>query len=49
VEEVLGEKLGLPILHLPQLVALALGVPPAELGLSKHIVSTKPLLEKLGF
>ncbi|AFY38875.1 succinate dehydrogenase subunit C [[Leptolyngbya] sp. PCC 7376] len=49
VEKVIGEKLGLPIIHLPQLVALALGVPPEELGLGKHIVSTKPLLEKLGF
>lgn len=47
VEEVLGEKLGLPILHLPQLVALALGISPTELGLSKHIVSTKALLTKL--
>ncbi|NJN72101.1 MAG: heterodisulfide reductase [Limnothrix sp. RL_2_0] len=49
VEKVIGKKLGLPVLHLPQLVALALGVPPEELGLSKHIVNTKPLLEKMGF
>ncbi|OKH19574.1 CoB--CoM heterodisulfide reductase iron-sulfur subunit B family protein [[Limnothrix rosea] IAM M-220] len=49
VEKVIGEKLGLPIIHLPQLVSLALGVPPEKLGLGKHIVSTKPLLEKLGF
>jgi len=49
VEKVIGQKLGLPILHLPQLIALALGVSPQELGLGRHIVSTKPLLEKLGF
>lgn len=49
VERVIGEKLGLPVLHLPQLVALALGVRPEELGLDRHIVSTRPLLEKLGF
>jgi len=49
VEKVIGEKLGLPILHLPQLIALALGVSPKELGLERHIVSTKPILEKLGF
>lgn len=49
VEKVVGEKLGLPVLHLPQLIALALGIPPKELGLEKHIVSTRPLLEKLGF
>lgn len=48
VEQVMGKKLGLPVLHLPQLVALALGVSPKELGLERHIVSTRPLLEKLG-
>ncbi|MBD2363317.1 CoB--CoM heterodisulfide reductase iron-sulfur subunit B family protein [Anabaena sp. UHCC 0399] len=49
VEKVIGQKLGLPVLHLPQLIALALGVSPKELGLERHIVSTKPVLEKLGF
>jgi succinate dehydrogenase / fumarate reductase, cytochrome b subunit len=48
VERVIGQKLGLPILHLPQLVALALGVPPEQLGLGRHIVSTRSLLAKLG-
>jgi len=48
VEQVIGKTLGLPIIHLPQLVALALGVSPKELGLDRHIVSTKPILEKLG-
>jgi succinate dehydrogenase / fumarate reductase cytochrome b subunit len=49
VEKVIGQKLGLPVLHLPQLIALALGVSPQELGLERHIVSTKPVLEKLGW
>lgn len=49
VEKVIEKRLGLPVLHLPQLIALALGVSPKELGLERHIVSTKPLLEKLGF
>lgn len=49
VEKVIGKKLGLPVLHLPQLIALAVGVNPKELGLQRHIVSTKPVLEKLGF
>ncbi|MBW4643281.1 MAG: CoB--CoM heterodisulfide reductase iron-sulfur subunit B family protein [Goleter apudmare HA4340-LM2] len=49
VAKVIGEPLGLPVLHLPQLIALALGVSPTELGLERHIVSTKPVLEKLGF
>ncbi|MBF2065561.1 MAG: CoB--CoM heterodisulfide reductase iron-sulfur subunit B family protein [Calothrix sp. C42_A2020_038] len=48
VEKVIGQKLGLPILHLPQLIALALGISPKELGLGRHIVSTKPVLDKLG-
>lgn len=47
VEKVIGKKLGLPILHLPQLVALALGISPEELGLNKHIVSLKPILQQL--
>ncbi|MGV0028075.1 CoB--CoM heterodisulfide reductase iron-sulfur subunit B family protein [Phormidesmis priestleyi] len=49
VEKVIDQKLGLPVLHLSQLVALALGVKPEELGLDRHIVSTRPVLEKLGF
>jgi succinate dehydrogenase / fumarate reductase cytochrome b subunit len=49
VENFIGKKLGLPVLHLSQLVALALGVTPKQLGLHNHIVSTKPVLEKLGF
>ena len=37
----------LPIIHLPQLLGLAMGEDPKELGLQKHIVSTKPLLDKI--
>jgi succinate dehydrogenase / fumarate reductase cytochrome b subunit len=48
VEKVIGRQLGLPVLHLPQLIALALGIKPKQLGLDRHIVSTRPLLEKLG-
>lgn len=48
VEQVMGQKLGLPVLHLPQLVALALGIAPEKLGLNHHIVSTRSVLEKLG-
>lgn len=47
VEKVIGEKLGLPVLHLPQLICLALGISPEKLGLSKHIVSTRSFLNKL--
>ena len=48
VERTIGEPLGLPVLHLPQLVALALGVDPRKLGLDRHVVSTQAVLEKLG-
>ena len=40
--------INLPILHLPQLIGLSMGISPAELGLKKHIISTAPLEVKLG-
>jgi len=40
--------INMPILHLPQLIGLAMGISPRELGLQRHIVNTKPLLTKLG-
>ncbi|HKF80154.1 MAG TPA: CoB--CoM heterodisulfide reductase iron-sulfur subunit B family protein [Thermoleophilaceae bacterium] len=39
--------LGIPVLHLPQMVGLALGLEPKELGMNKHVVSTKAVVEKL--
>ena len=35
----------LPTFHLPQLVALALGVDPAALGLKRHVISPGPILQ----
>ncbi|HEY9692947.1 MAG TPA: CoB--CoM heterodisulfide reductase iron-sulfur subunit B family protein [Oculatellaceae cyanobacterium] len=49
VEKVINRQLGLPVLHLPQLIALAVGISPKQLGLDQHIVSTRPVLAKLGF
>jgi len=40
------EKVSMPILHLPQMIGLAMGFSSKELGLSQHIVSTKSILEK---
>ncbi|MBI68013.1 MAG: disulfide reductase [Chloroflexi bacterium] len=40
------EKVSMPILHLPQMIGLAMGYSSKELGLSQHIVSTKSILEK---
>jgi succinate dehydrogenase / fumarate reductase, cytochrome b subunit len=40
-------ELDIPILHLPQLVGLALGLEPKELGMGKHVVSTKDVQRKI--
>lgn len=47
VEKIIDHKLNLPVLHLPQLVALALEINPAKLGLNRHVVSTKSIFNKL--
>ncbi len=47
IERVIGRPLGLPVLHLSELVALALGIDLARLGLERHIVSLRPVLQKL--
>jgi succinate dehydrogenase cytochrome b subunit len=44
---IVNQELGLPILHLPQLVGLALGLKPRKLGMPKHIVSTDWVEQKL--
>ena len=41
-------SIGMPILHLPQAIGLAMGISPQELGLRRHIVSMAPLVTKLG-
>ena len=40
--------IGLPILHLPQLIGLAMGYSHQELGLQKHIINTQPLQMRIG-
>lgn len=45
--KIINEKLDIPILHLPQLVGLAVGCKPKELGLQKHVISTKKIIEKI--
>jgi succinate dehydrogenase / fumarate reductase cytochrome b subunit len=39
--------LGMPVLHFPQLVGLALGIEPKELGMNKHVVGTKDVQAKI--
>jgi succinate dehydrogenase / fumarate reductase cytochrome b subunit len=40
IESDLGQELDVPVLHLPQLVGLALGLSPEELNLDRHVVAT---------
>ncbi len=44
-EGVVGRQLRMPVLHLPQLVGLALGVDPKELGLGRHIVRPTAVID----
>jgi len=37
----------MPILFVTQMVGLALGLAPVDLGLSRHFVDTAPLMERL--
>lgn len=47
VANFLEKKLNIPVLHLPQLVGLALGIEPKQLGLHNHVVSTKTIFQKI--
>jgi succinate dehydrogenase / fumarate reductase cytochrome b subunit len=47
VESKLGKKIDLPIVHLPQLLGLGLGIGAKELKLEGNAVSTAPVLEKI--
>ncbi len=44
-EKVVGRPLGMPVLHLPQLVGLALGLSPKELGLARHVVKPTSVID----
>ena len=39
--------LGMPVLHFPQLVGLALGLEPKELGMNKHVIKTGDVQRKV--
>ncbi len=45
--KVVNRDLGLPVLHLPQLVGLALGFEPKQLGMGRHIASTGKVEDRL--
>lgn len=44
-ERLAGRTLDMPVLHLPQLVGLALGLEPKDLGMSKHVVKPTSVID----
>ena len=48
IEKTYNVSYNLPILYITEIIGLALGIKPGKLGLNKHIVSPKPVLDKLG-
>jgi heterodisulfide reductase subunit B2 len=47
LEQKRGEKIGIPVLYVTQLVGIALGLGPEELGLNMNSVSPMPMVEKV--
>jgi heterodisulfide reductase subunit B len=48
IEEQFGETLGLPVFYITELMALAFGLQPQQLGLQMHFVDSIPLLGRKG-
>jgi heterodisulfide reductase subunit B2 len=46
IEKKFGIKFNMPIVYLPQLIGLAMGIAPKELGLNLHFVSTAKVYTK---
>jgi succinate dehydrogenase / fumarate reductase, cytochrome b subunit len=46
-EKAVGTSLEMPVFHLPQVVGLALGATPEELGLPRHLVPTDSALAQI--
>jgi succinate dehydrogenase / fumarate reductase, cytochrome b subunit len=44
-ERTVGRELNMPVLHLPQLVGLALGLEPRELGFQRHVVKPSSVVD----
>jgi succinate dehydrogenase / fumarate reductase cytochrome b subunit len=45
--KIVNRDLDLAVLHLPQLIGLALGFQPKELGMDQHIASTEWVGDRL--
>jgi heterodisulfide reductase subunit B len=48
IEKATGERYGMPILYITQLLGLCLGIAPGKLGLSRLMVSPSPVLKAIG-
>ena len=48
VESKYGIRIDLPVIYFTQLMGLAMGIDPKQLGLSKHLVPTDKLIAKIG-
>jgi succinate dehydrogenase / fumarate reductase cytochrome b subunit len=46
-ERAAGRELNMPVLHLPQLLGLALGLEPKQLGMNRHVVGTGEVQDKV--
>jgi succinate dehydrogenase / fumarate reductase cytochrome b subunit len=44
-ERITGRQLNMPVLHLPQLLGLALGLEPKELGMQRHVVKPATVID----
>jgi succinate dehydrogenase / fumarate reductase cytochrome b subunit len=44
---VIEKELGVPILHLPQLIGLAIGIDPKELRMDRHVIGTAKVIDKV--
>jgi succinate dehydrogenase / fumarate reductase cytochrome b subunit len=44
-ERIVGRELNMPVLHLPQLIGLALGLEPKELGMQRHVVKPASVID----
>jgi succinate dehydrogenase / fumarate reductase cytochrome b subunit len=45
VNKLIGRELKMPVLHLPQMVGLALGMEPKALGLNRHVVKPTAVVD----
>jgi len=45
-ESLEDEDVLMPVIHLPQLIGLALGITPKELGMDKHLIEVIPAVEE---